>query len=129
MPSRKSMPIMKWHPETGKSQIFDHPDDAPAGYVDEHPNNMEPADRKAAVAKLRNEKKTKGEAPKPLTRKEVIASLTDGGIEFDGNAETPALEKTLADALKVHLTEAGVEFEADADTRTLLTMVPKTKPE
>lgn len=126
MPARKNQPTMMWHPETGKPTTFDHPDDVPAGYVDTHPQNLEPAERKAAIAKLRVEKKTKG-APeaKPLTRKELVAALTEGGIEFDGNAETAALDKTLADAIKAHLTEAEVEFEADADTRTLLSMVPK----
>jgi sugar lactone lactonase YvrE len=123
---RKNAPVMKWHPETGKSKVFDHPDDVPAGYVSEHPNNLEPADRKAAIAKLKAEKKAgKVEKAEPLTRKEIIAALTDGGLPFDGNAETVDLDKALSDALKEHLQAAEVLYPSDADTRELLTLVPK----
>lgn len=124
--NRKDAPVMKWHPETGKPHTFAHPDDVPAGYVDEHPNNLEPAARKAAVAKLKAEKKAgRVEQSKPLDRKEVVAALTEGGIQFDGNAETADLDKILADALKEHLTAAEVEFPSDANTRDLLALVPK----
>ncbi len=123
---RKNAPIMKWHPETGKPHTFNHPDDAPAGYVDEHPDNLEPDDRKAAIAKLKAEKVAgRVEKPKPLTRKEIVTALTEGGIAFEGTATTPALDKVLYDALTEHLVAADIDYPSDAETRELLTLVPK----
>lgn len=121
----KHAPVIKWHPETGKPQTFNNADEAPAGFVDEHPNNMEPEDRKAAIAKLRASKPEKVEKAKPMTRKEIVATLTDGGILFDGKADTATLEGVLVDAIKAHLTAVEIEFSNDADTRDLLALVPK----
>lgn len=122
----KPAPTMAWHPETGKSKVFNHPDEVPVGYVDTHPNNLEPADRQAAIAKLKAEKAAGRVAPaKPLTRKEVVAALTEGGITFDGRADTAALDNVLGDALKAHLAAAEVEYPSDANTRELLALVPK----
>lgn len=115
MPSRKSYPVVMWHPETREPTTFDHPDDVPAGYLD-HPA--------AAPAKpVPDEAETA--VTLPLNRKEIRAELDEAGITYDKSAKTGDLYTVLVDALKAHLNEAEVEYPADADAKALLALVPK----
>lgn len=126
----QAAPTMKWHPETGEATTFNHPSEVPAGYVDTHPNNLSEADRKAAVEALNKPAAVVVTPAVPdksglcLTRKEIAAELSEGGIQFAKNEPTQALYDKLMAALKEHLTIAEVPFHEDADAKALLALVP-----
>src|SRR5581483_9866922 len=111
MTNTKSAPTMAWHPETGENRVFPHPSEVPEGWLDTHPSNAS----KAAEGGDKNP----GDKL-PMTRKEIVAALNDGGISFDKQAKTSALYAQLLDAVKSALTEAGVEFDVNADAKVLL---------
>jgi hypothetical protein len=98
MTERKSLPTMAWHPETGENQIFDHPSEVPEGWLDTHPNN-----------KPKGAKEAKAPAPDafkdaPMSKDEIVAALTAGGVQFDANAKPKALQGVLREAVVKALT-------------------------
>lgn len=109
-------PTMAWHPETGESKIFKHPSEVPEGWLDTHPDNVPKVVKPAAPV---------ADDKLPMTRKEIVAALTDGGLQFDAKAPVKVLYAQLTDAVKSALTDAGVEFDAAADTKALLEKLPK----
>lgn len=120
----KSSPTMAWEPKTGESKIFNHPDDVPAGWLDTHPDNL------ASVTKPEPDKApdapTKA-APLPLTRKEMVKALQDGGIAFDPAAKVDVLYSVLTEAVQKFLITAEIEFDPALDTKALLALVPPTE--
>jgi len=109
----KRFPGMRWHPETGESQIFQTQEDMPAGWLDYNPTGADGLE------------KPKASNPLPMTREEIVAALNQGQITFKKNAGTAALYDQLRDALRKFLTERSITFEQDADGKTLLDLVSK----
>lgn len=113
-------PAMKWHPETGEARAFTKAGDVPDGWLDTHPNNISVVDKAAA-----NNKDVVGKpVPLPLTRKEMVAALQQGGIAFDPAAKVDVLYAVLTEAVKKFLTDAEIEFDPALDTKALLALVP-----
>lgn len=112
------MPKMRWHPVTGENQTFADEESAPEGWLDHHP--ADPAHAKPAEPVVPAEVLPPPE--KPLTGKELVVALTEGGIVFDKNAKVAELDALLRDALVAALTKAAVPFDTDASTRALLTL-------
>lgn len=111
--SNKHEPTMAWHPETGENKVFNHPSEVPAEWLDTHPSNKPKEVEKAPAAK-----------PEPMTRDEIVAALSDGGVEFDDKSKTKVLAEILRKSVIAALTSAEVEFDADASTKDLLAKLP-----
>lgn len=116
MSAAKQQPTMAWHPETGESKIYNHPSEVPEGWLDTHPDNVPKAPKPAP---------SPVEDKLPMTRKEIVAALTEGGLQFDPKAPVKVLYAQLTDAVKSALTDAGVSFDDAADTKALLEKLPK----
>lgn len=114
----KSAPTRAWHPQTGESQVFNHPSEVPEGWLDTHPDNIKKDAPKAAEVKNDGEKLS-------MTRKELVEALAAGGIEHDPKAPVKVLDGVLREAAIAFLTDAKVEFDAKADTKTLVGLLPK----
>lgn len=106
-------PGMRWHPETGENRIFNSAAEVPDGWQDRHPADT--ADAKPAPPPTAN--------PLPMSKAEVKAALTAGGIAFEPRLGHKALYEILVVSLKEHLTAAGIEFPADATAPQLLALV------
>lgn len=89
-------PTYRYDPETGEGRVFTDAADVPKGWLDHVP------------------------ARKPITREEIIAALTDGGIKFDAKAKTEALLELLVKSVHATLDESKTEFDPKADVRDLL---------
>lgn len=101
-----SEPTMAWHPKTGENKIFNSSSEVPEGWLDTHPNNV--AEKSAP----------------DMTRKEIIAALSSGGIQFDERANKETLYEVLTDAVKKALTEAEITFNPALTTKQLLDLLP-----
>lgn len=113
------MPKMRWDPVTGENQTFTDDESAPEGWLDHHP--LDPAHKAGPTPAPEPEPVVPVAAPDaPLTKKELVAALTEGGIVFDKGAEAADLDAVLRDALTAALTAAKVDFELKASTRELL---------
>lgn len=113
---RTHQPTMAWHPKTGENQVFDHPDDVPADWLDTHPDNVKAkAPVKAAPAPA-----TTG---LPLTRDEIVKALSGFEIPFRANAKDKALYELLEKSLREHFATEKVEVPAGADVPALLALV------
>ncbi len=129
----KSQPVYRrWHPETGEHKDYNSLSEVPKGHLDHHPNDEAHAAAEAAApaksdapAKPSRTKRLQS-APKPaadpnaMSRDDVVAALTEGGVEFDNEASDADLQKLLDDKVRAVLTEQGVEFDPNANTKTLL---------
>lgn len=105
-------PALKWDPETGECREFTKAGDVPAGWLNTHPNNLPKAEKVEP-------------APLPLSRKEVLKALKDGGIEFAASADHRSLYDLLLQSVKASLTEAGIAFDAEStDAKELLGLFP-----
>lgn len=111
----KHEPTMKWHPETCESKIFNHPSEAPADWLDTHPSNAAKVEKAAAVPVFKDA---------PMSKDEITAALTAGGISFDASAKAKALQPVLREAVTKALDEAEVEFDANLSTKELLALLP-----
>lgn len=109
----REYPAMKWHPETGASEIFNSASDVPEGYLDCHPNSVQdnrpPPAPKAGVL--------------PMTKAEMVAALKAGNIEYPANAGAKALYELLDGKLREHLATNNVPVPEGADVRALLTLI------
>jgi hypothetical protein len=112
----KKFPGMRWHPITGENQIFQAESEVPEGYLNYHPANPPEGVEKAL--------ETKPEAL-PMTRKEIVKVLNDGGIIFDPKAKVPALYDLLVASLKAHLIASETAFPETATGPELLALVPQ----
>lgn len=118
------MPTMRWHPETGEPQEFGPDDAIPDGWLEYHPNDTAKAPKADAAPKDPPPAKTPADDPNaPLLKREVIAALEMGRLEFDKNATVPVLTEQLVTALKAALTAGNVAFAEDASPRALLALV------
>lgn len=115
----KHAPTMAWHPDTGESQIFNHPGEVPEGWLDTHPNNVKakaPAKAAAAADAL------------PMSRDEIVKALTECEIPFKARAKDKDLYALLEKSLRDHFAAEKVEVPADADVPALLALVkPKSE--
>lgn len=115
----KHEPTMAWHPESGESKIFNHPSEVPADWLDTHPSNKpkeEAAQEEAPAPEVFKDV--------PMSKVEVVAALTAGGVQFDASAKTKALQAVLREAVTKALTDAEVEFDANLPTKELLALLP-----
>lgn len=111
-------PALMWDAETGESKVFARAGDVPAGWLNHHPDDKDPAKQPPAPI---------AEKPPvlPMTRKEVVQALKDGGIEFAANAPHAALYDLLLIGVKSALTEAQITFDPEStDAKALLGLFP-----
>lgn len=109
-------PGMRWHPQTGESRVFDKAEDVPEGWINTHPASL-PAEAAPAGADET--------ASLNMTRKEIVAALEEGGIQFNPRHGVKALYALLVENLKKALTEMDVPFNADTtDAKELLGLFP-----
>lgn len=131
-------PAMKWHPATAECRTFIAPEDVPEGWLDTHPSNLpkeapkpeprKPAEQKAPESRKPVEQKApEPKAALPMTREEIKAELSAGGIPFAPNAKDETLYAALKKGVQEFLTGAGVAFPADADVPALIALA-KTPP-
>lgn len=117
MSKHTAFPAFKWHPKTGESQIFNAEHEVPDGWLDTHPDNVK-ADEKA-------DDKTPLSAKLPMTKKEIVKALVEGGIDYDTAAPASVLYGFLDEKLREHLTAAQVEIPEGADVPALLALIAK----
>lgn len=104
-----------WNPENGESKVFDSPEAREAeGWLDHHPLDED----KGGVGSV-----NAPEAEDSLSRDEIVAALTEGGIAFNKKAATKTLAETLDSSLRAALKARNVEFEEKASTRDLLALI------
>lgn len=114
-------PAMKWHPQTAENRVFQKAGDVPEGWLDTHPANVDNVSKQEvevtppAVLK----------APLDMTRKEIVAALTEGGITFDPASKVVVLYELLTAEVNRVLTEEGIEYDPTAGTKKLLEILPK----
>jgi len=112
-PKDQSYPALKWHPENGECRLFHSEASVPKGWLDQHPRNLKPESVDPAAP-----------APLPMTRKEIVDALNNGGISYDPKAKVSVLYDQLTVAVKEALTTADISFDDDADTKELLALLP-----
>jgi hypothetical protein len=119
----RDYPAMKWDPVSGEARTFTKAAEVPEGWLDTHPANVANVAKPAPDNKKVVEAAAKA-APLPLTRKEMVKALQDGGIAFDPAAKVDVLYAILTEAVKKFLTTAEIEFDPAMDTKALLALVP-----
>lgn len=112
-------PTFRYGPN-GAAEIFHHSDDVPEGWTDNPADHAEKAEKPPAPPKAAD-----NDAALPMTKKQVVEALADGGIEFKPRASHAALYELLVENLRKALTEAEIAFAADADATALLELLPK----
>lgn len=113
-------PAMKWHPHTGENRVFHKSGDVPEGWLDTHPANVDSVTKEVEAAPPSVLK-----APLDMTRKEIVAALTEGGITFDPASKVVVLYELLTAEVNRVLTEEGIEYDPTAGTKKLLEILPK----
>src|SRR5690242_2512216 len=93
-------PIMAWHPETGEAQVYASEANVPEGHLPHHPKD---ANKAAAV------KEKEAAAQPDMTRDEIVAALTAGGVTFNPKAKQKELATVLREAVTKALVESGVD--------------------
>jgi len=157
-PNVTEYPKMLWGPN-GERQLFTSAAEVPAGWGTLSPEDKVAAtleaDKAEAATKAAAEvaafqatgaiataKATKLAAkleaekaavvvPLPLTRQQIGAALTQGGVEYQPLAPMSELDALLVASLETHLTDVGVSYPEGSDSRALLAIVtalPPTKP-
>lgn len=111
----KHLPTMAWHPESGESQIFNHPSEVPSGWLDSHPEDPKRPKAEKSAPALKDA---------PMSKDEIVAALTAGGVPFDATAKAKALQPVLREAVTKALTEAEVKFDETLPTKELLALLP-----
>jgi hypothetical protein len=111
----QKFPGYRWHPESGDCRIFDKAEDVPEGWLESHPGSL---DQAAPAA-------DKAYDALPLSKKEIVAALDEGGVSFKKNAPVAALYALLMENLKKALTEQEIAFPEDADAKALMDLFPK----
>lgn len=117
------MPTMRWHPETGESQVFGSDDAIPEGWLPHHPEDKAKTAAAAALAPKPEPKAKEDDPNAPLLKREVIAALKMGNLAFNENDKVGDLTDQLVSALKAALTAGNVAFAEDASPRALLALV------
>lgn len=115
MSDKKHQPTMAWHPQNGESQIFNHPSEVPEGWLDTHPSNKPKAEKPAAGGKVEL----------GMSKAEIVAALTAGGVEHDPKAKASDLHDVLRGAVEKVLAEAKIPYSPEAPTKELLTLLPE----
>lgn len=115
------MPRILWHFKTGDSIVVGDGEADPDDYLDFHPADEVKA-RAAAALNPVPAPPTK-DPNAPLTRKEVIAFLNEGGIAFDKENKVEDLTKLLIDAARSALSGAGRPAPDDASPRAVMALV------
>ena len=116
----QSYPAMKWDPVTKESRVFNKASEVPDGWLDTHPDNLENMPQPVKAPEVQAKA-----VPLPLTRKEMVQALQDGGIPFDPASKVDVLYAILTEAVKKFLTDADIAFDPAADTKVLLGLLPK----
>jgi hypothetical protein len=110
------MTKMLWNAATGEAQVFANDENPGPDWLDHHPED--PAHASEAPA-------GKPAKVKQMTKAELAAALTSGGIAFDPSAKVAELDALLGEKLRAALTANGTEFAADATTSELWDQVNK----
>lgn len=98
----------------GQSKLCATPDDVPEGWED-HPYKLEDTQApKVKTVKL---------AAAGMTRPEIMAALDAGGVSFQKNSSTAALNALLTENIIAALTADGTEFDPTADIKTLYALL------
>lgn len=119
----QTFPAMMWHAVTGEVGLFTKAEDVPEGYIDTHPLNL------ANVAQAAAEVVVSAPATAlSMTRKEIVAALDQGGIQFNPRAKAVELHDLLVAKVKEVLTNMELEFDdACTDAKTLLGLIPPSE--
>jgi hypothetical protein len=108
-------PVMAWHPETGESQVYPSEADVPEGHLPHHPND---ANKPVPVS-------VKGVADQTqMSREEIVAALSAGGVTFNPRAKHKELAAVLREAVTKALFESGVDPVPDFPTKQLMELLP-----
>lgn len=102
-------PAWFYNPETREGRIFETADAVPDGWV----------------TGLDGIEAASGDETKPMTRKELVDALTNGGIAFDKRATVADLDALLREKATEALVKRGLsadELKAE-DTRALLARI------
>ena len=103
-----------WSP-SGEQMVANSIGDVPAGYTPYSPLDTE---RAAAATGVKS-------AAEPMTKKEVVNALKEGGIAHDAAASHSSLYALLLSGVKTALTEANIAFNSDeTDVKKLLGLFP-----
>lgn len=116
-PVSTKYPGWRWDPSTGESRVIVTAEDLPDGWLDHHPAHDGPV----AAAPAHDDTP----APAIMTRDEITAALTAGGVTFHQSVSTSKLYAKLCEALRNVLTGRNIAFAPDADGRALLALVTK----
>lgn len=115
-------PAMMWKPD-GSSYVANSAAEVQPDSTPYHPDS---APAPEAVKAAYPAKPTQPNAQFPLTRKEVVKHLEDGGIDFKHNAPHAVLYGLLLEAVKNALIASEVPFDAEStDAPALLELLPK----
>lgn len=86
-------PGLRWHPETGKCELFQKAEDVPAGWLESHPfPGM--GEQIAAPGDVED----KPEEPAESARAAVVAKLRQRGVKYNPKLSTAALTEKLRKA-------------------------------
>jgi hypothetical protein len=106
-------PTYRYGPN-GEGQVFNHSDDVPEGWLDDPTKHEAPAKQASEAAP----------AQPDMTRKEIVAALQSGGLQFDARANVATLYAQLTEAVKKALADSGVDPVPDLPTKQLLELLP-----
>lgn len=102
------MSKLRWHPETGASQVFSDDETPPDGWLDHHPGDPNKAQ------------------PKPsgvgMTKAEMADALKAGGITPPSTATAAELAEMLTEALVKNLAEREIPYAPDSSLRDMLAL-------
>jgi hypothetical protein len=108
-------PVMAWHPETGESHVYPSEANVPVGHLPHHPKDAS----KAMPVKAKDAADQTN-----MTRAEIAAALTAGGVSFNPNAKHKELASVLREAVIKAITDAEVMFDPDLSTKQLMELLP-----
>jgi hypothetical protein len=106
----------------GEAEIFHHSDHVPKGWTP-HPKAADEA--QDGDEKQPDPKTGDGAAALPMKKKDIVAALSEGGIDFNSRASAGDLYTLLLENLRKVLTEAEIAFAPEADAPALLELLPK----
>lgn len=122
-----------WHEKSGDMIILEDHEETPKGYINTHPDNLAlqkgnvepnkpgegPKDKRPINVPIKDQS-TGEPGDKPLTRTEIIAGITAGGMNYNPKAPTVSLEKSLHQALAEVMVERGLENVDKMSTRQMM---------
>lgn len=119
-------PAMKWHPNTGESQVFKAAQDVPEGWLDHHPADPDYEKEAVGAAPKTPAKIATGSFPEApvMSRDEIKTALDAAEIPYAKNAKDATLYDILLTSLRQHLAAQNVAFTDDMNAKQLLALVP-----